>query len=33
MDIAGKGIANAVSMEESIYVTAAYASKLVNSRL
>jgi 4-hydroxythreonine-4-phosphate dehydrogenase len=33
MDIAGKGIASAVSMEESIYVTAAYASKLKDSRL
>ena len=33
MDIAGKGIASAVSMEESIYVTAAYASKLKNSKL
>jgi 4-hydroxythreonine-4-phosphate dehydrogenase len=33
MDIAGKGMAAAVSMEESIYVTAAYASKLKDSRL
>ncbi len=33
MDIAGKGIASAVSLEESIYVTAAYASKLTGSRL
>jgi 4-hydroxythreonine-4-phosphate dehydrogenase len=33
MDIAGKGMAAAISMEESIYVTAAYASKLKDSRL
>ena len=33
MDIAGKGLASAVSMEESIYVTAAYASKLKDSKL
>lgn len=33
MDIAGKGIASAVSMEESILVTARYAAKLKNSKL
>lgn len=33
MDIAGKGIASAVSMEESILVTGQYALKLKNMRL